>query len=96
MPTANEVSSGYAATHVVSDWLVSALPRARGYNGCHPSSEPKQACDPQDQHRYQSRGLVENACWRLKTFRRIATLYEDEAASFLSGVALAIVTALWL
>ena len=61
MPTANDVSS-YAATHIVSDWPDERSAGRQSNNGCHPSPEPKQACDPQDQQRYQNRGHVGDAC----------------------------------
>ena len=49
-----------------------------------------------DQNRYRDRHLIENACCRMKDFRRVATRYDKLAANFLSGVALATAIAFWL
>jgi transposase len=48
-----------------------------------------------DKDRYRGRHLVENACCRLKDFRRAATRYDKLAANVLSGVALAAAIAFW-
>lgn len=42
-----------------------------------------------DKDRYRSDRLIENASWRLKDLRRIATRYDMLATNFPSGVALA-------
>ena len=49
-----------------------------------------------DQNRYRDHHLIENACCRMKDFRRVATRYDKLAANFLSGVALATAIAFWL
>ena len=58
-------------------------------------------CNPKrtiryDKQRYRGRHLVENACCRLKNFRRVATRYNKLAANFLSALALATPIASWL
>ena len=49
-----------------------------------------------DKRRYKERHLIENACCRLKDFRRIATRYDKLSRNFLSAVALATILAYWL
>ena len=49
-----------------------------------------------DRERYKGRHLIENAFYRLKDFRRVATRYDKLAANFLSGVAFATALAFWL
>ena len=41
-----------------------------------------------DKDSYRGRHLIENAFFRLKDFRRVATRYDKLAANFLSGVAI--------
>lgn len=45
---------------------------------------------------YMDRQLIENAFYRLKDFRRIATRYDKLARSFLSAVTLAILIVFWI
>ncbi len=49
-----------------------------------------------DKRRYRDRHLIENACCRLKDFRRVATRYDKLARIFLSAVALATLVASWI
>jgi transposase len=48
-----------------------------------------------DATRYRHRHLIENAFYRLKDFRRVATRYDKLGANFLSAVALATIIAFW-
>ena len=49
-----------------------------------------------DTRRYRERHLIENAFYRLKDFRRVATRYDKLARNFLSAIALATIVAFWL
>jgi transposase len=44
----------------------------------------------------RGRHLIENACCRLKDFRRVATRYDKLAANLISAVSLAAIPALWI
>ena len=70
--------------------------REKGTSPVIPGRRNRKRAIRYDQQRYPSRHLIENAFYRIKNFRRVATRYDKLARTFLDTIALAAIYMFWM
>ena len=68
----------------------------RGITACIPSKTNRKIPTPHDTTLYRQRHKVENMLGRLKDWRRIHTLYDQCAHTFMSAICIAATVIFWL
>jgi len=92
LPPAKELLAdrGYDSDHFRSELA------DRGIKPCIPPRRNRKVQLAYDRHLYRQRHRIENACGRLKDWRRIAMRYDRCAHTFFSAICIAATVTFWL